>query len=114
MRDGMGQLQTTARDPGMILSPHFKRQIIGDLLPGFFKFTFLGKDQSCHDQGLGSGPAFNKPTVHQKLIEAYLGDGLYALTGELSSASRPSAVITVSTICWAFNRARSYCLAGLS
>ena len=74
MFDGMSQLQPTTTGPGMILTAHVESDVGLNLLSGFFELTFVGKNQPRHNQGLGAGPAFDQPAVHQQLIEADLGD----------------------------------------
>src|SRR5690606_11976145 len=72
MLQAMGQLDAAAADPGMRLAAHFKLRIGADRMARLVEALLARKHQAGHDGGLGLGPAFRQPALHQRLIEPHL------------------------------------------
>ena len=66
MGQRMGKLEPPARDPGVILTAHFKRHAIWQQIACFFYALAIGENLAGQDKCLGPGAAFREAKRHQQ------------------------------------------------
>ena len=72
MRQPMIKLDPPARNPRMVLAPHFQWRVLGQHFAGLSELLLTGEDRPGHDQRLRPRPALGQSPAHQQLVCAEL------------------------------------------
>ena len=68
MRKTVVELDSSARDPWMILAPNLKWGIFGEHVAGLRELLLAAEDRARHDQRLRPRPAFGQSSAHEQLV----------------------------------------------
>ena len=65
----MREFNATTRHPRMVAAFHRNDHVVGNLLPGFYRFGIADQHVASHNQRLRPRPAIDQATFDEQLVE---------------------------------------------